>query len=106
MSKQRVEEMIQEKGLNAPRILPSQIAALISRVNHTYVIQGTSTFCHAFLDDKFYLVTGHSACVSPENFDAGIGRKVAYDNMVVAMTNKLWELEGYRLYKEKSDVSH
>lgn len=106
MSAQQVEEMIQDKGLNAPRILPAQIQALAARVSHTFDVQGTSTFCHAFLDGKFYLATGHSACVSPANFNEGIGRKVAYDNMAVAMNNKLWELEGYRLYREQSDVNY
>ena len=100
MSDAKVEDMIQAKNLNAPRVTPAQIEALVDRVRHTYEVQGTSTFCHAFLDGKFYLASGHSACVSPENFDEGIGRTIAFDNMVIPMRNKLWELEGYSLYKE------
>lgn len=103
MSDQTIEEMIQAKNLNAPRVTPDQIEALIARVSHTYHVQGNSTFCHAFLDGKFLLATGHSACVSAENFDLGIGRKIAFDNMVKPMRDKLWELEGYRLYMSAMD---
>ena len=98
MSEQQVEAMIQAKNLNAPRVTIGQINELIHRVNHTFSTEGTSTFCHAFLDGRFYLATGHSACVSVENFDPDIGRKIAYENMVKPMRDKLWELEGYRLY--------
>lgn len=38
-------------------------------------------------------VTGQSACVSPENFDAEIGRKIARKNAV----EQLWPLLGFRL---------
>lgn len=100
----QIECMIQAKGLTAPRITPERIQELMDRCSHTYDVQGTSTFCHFFLDGKFYLASGHSACVSPENFDPGIGRKVAFNNAGQAARNKLWELEGYALYKEMNNV--
>lgn len=99
MSEQQIEKEIQDKGLTAPRVTPDVINALADRVTYRYDVQGTSTFCHAFLDDKFYLATGHSACVSPENFNADIGRKIAAENVAKPMRDKLWELEGYALYK-------
>jgi len=40
-----------------------------------------------------FTVTGESACASPENFDAEIGRKIARQNAV----QKIWPLEGYLL---------
>ena len=40
-----------------------------------------------------FTVTGESACVSPENFDAAIGRNVARANAI----NKVWPLMGYAL---------
>ncbi len=40
-----------------------------------------------------FTVTGESACASPENFDAEIGKKIAYDNA----REKIWLLEGYLL---------
>ena len=49
------------------------------------------TFCVLVLRNGF-TVTGESACASPENFDAEIGRKVARENAV----NKMWPL-GYAL---------
>ena len=53
------------------------------------------TFCVLVLKNGF-TVTGESACASPENFDAEIGRKIARANAV----NKVWPLMGYAL-KEK-----
>ena len=94
-----IEDEIVSKGLTAPRVTPADIDALMARVSHVYFVHETSTFCHAFLDGSFYLVTGHSACVSKENFDHALGRKIAYQNMLESMRNKLWELEGYVLRK-------
>lgn len=50
------------------------------------------TFCVLVLRNGF-TVTGESACVSPENFNAEIGRKIARENAV----NKIWPLMGYAL---------
>ncbi len=50
------------------------------------------TFCVLILQNGF-TVTGESACVSPENFDAEIGRKVARQNA----EQKIWTLAGYEL---------
>jgi len=50
------------------------------------------TFCVLVLRNGF-TVTGESACASPENFDAAIGKKIARANAV----NKVWPLMGYQL---------
>ena len=50
------------------------------------------TFCVLVLRNGF-TVTGESACASPENFDAEIGRNVARANAV----QKIWPLMGYEL---------
>ena len=50
------------------------------------------TFCVLVLRNGF-TVTGESACASPENFDAEIGRKIAHANAV----QKIWPLMGYEL---------
>lgn len=50
------------------------------------------TFCVLVLRNGF-TVTGESACASPENFDAEIGRRVARENAV----QKIWPLLGFRL---------
>ena len=100
MTDQAVEQEIQAKGLNAPRITPGHINDLMERVIFNIVVpEGTtSTFAHAYLDGKFHLATGHSACVSPENFNAEIGQKIALNKAEAMAKDKLWELEGYRLY--------
>lgn len=55
------------------------------------------TFCVLVLKSGF-TVTGESACASPENFDAELGRKIARANAV----NKLWPLMGYALKERLS----
>ncbi len=50
------------------------------------------TFCVLILRNGF-TVTGESACVSQENFDADLGRKIARKNAV----SKVWPLMGYAL---------
>ena len=50
------------------------------------------TFCVLVLRNGF-TVTGESACVSPENFNAEVGRKVARENAI----DKVWPLMGYAL---------
>jgi hypothetical protein len=58
---------------------------------------GLLTFCVLVLRNGF-TVTGESACASPENFNAEIGRKIARENAV----NKIWPLMGYELRNKLS----
>ena len=117
MSDQQIEQEIQAKGLIALRVTPSDIEANISSEHYftahegrlgaitcgTYVGREIPlsdsadllpmqllTFCVLVLRNGF-TVTGESACVSPENFDAEIGRKIARQNAV----QKIWPLMGY-----------
>jgi hypothetical protein len=53
------------------------------------------TFCVLVLRNGF-TVTGESACASPENFNAEIGRKIARQNAV----QKIWPLMGYALKQQ------
>ena len=117
-----IEQEIQAKGKTAPRITPPDIEANIAGEtyftaadgvlgaykNHDDVYQGTAvhhasyrllTFCVLVLHNGF-TVTGESACASPENFDAEIGRKVARQNAV----NKIWPLMGYQLKQRLSNT--
>lgn len=50
------------------------------------------TFCVLVLKNGF-TVTGESACASPENFNAEIGRKIARENA----RQKIWPLMSYEL---------
>ena len=99
MDDQTIEKQIQAKGLTAARVTPERINALMTRVSYTSSVVGTSTFVHARLDDRFHLTTGHSACVSPENFNAELGEQIAFRKAKEQARDKLWELEGYCLYQ-------
>jgi hypothetical protein len=114
-----IEKEIQEKGLTAPRITPSDIEANIASEHYFTAGQGSQaarnsdafatyapipagvphkecldllTFCVLVLQNGF-TVTGESACASPENFDAELGRKIARQNAI----GKCWPLMGYEL---------
>lgn len=58
------------------------------------------TFCVLVLKNGF-TVTGESACASPENFNAELGRQIARDNAI----DKIWQLEGYLLKQSLHDAS-
>lgn len=95
MSEQDIENELQEKELNAPRLTPEHIDKKIVREQY-YVFPGTTTTVCCLTLKNGATVVGESACVSKENFNAEIGGKVAYEKA----REKIWELEGY-LLKEK-----
>ncbi len=97
MSEAEIEQEIQDKGLNAPRLTPAIIDATIFSAQF-HVFEGSClTVCCLTLLNGF-TVTGESACSSPENFDAEIGQKIACENA----RNKIWPLEGYLLKQRLS----
>jgi hypothetical protein len=102
ISDEAAEKRIREAGADvAPRVTKFDIDALMARVVYTYEQRpngSTATFCHAFLDGRFFLASGMSACVSTENFNAELGRDMAMNKAVQLARDKLWELEGYRLH--------
>ena len=121
MNDQAIEQEIKAKGLTAPRVTPADIEANIASESYFTAADGVTgssigkpgasllpeyvtyegsplsllTFCVMVLRNGF-TVTGESACASPENFDAELGRKIARANAV----DKIWPLMGYAL-KEK-----
>jgi hypothetical protein len=101
MNEQELEQEIQEKGLNAPRITPEKIDAKIVGVAFFLFPESQTTVCNLTLENGFTVV-GESACASPENFDAALGQKIAHDNA----RDKIRVLEVYllkqKLYKEAS----
>ena len=117
MNDQAIEQEIQAKGLTAPRVTPAMIEAIIASEHYFTAGDGYCgaaslnlpeggetpliappeqldllTFCVLVLRNGF-TVTGESACASPENFDAEIGRKIARQNAVA----KIRPLMGYEL---------
>ena len=116
MNDQAIEQEIQEKGKTAPRITPDDIAANISSEHYFTAADGIRgandlecesgdpltllTFCVIELRNGF-TVTGESACASPENFDADIGRKIARQNAVA----KIWPLLGFSLKQKLHEAA-
>ena len=107
---QGIEQEILAKGLTAPRVTPQDIEDnIVESVYFTPsdLIQPESsradsplrllTFCVLVLRNGF-TVTGESACASPENFNAEIGRKIALENA----KQKIWPLMGYELRSKLS----
>lgn len=99
---EELEQRIQDQNIEAPRVTHDHIQAMLKRVTYVTVQQPsdtTSTFVHAYLDGKFFLASGFSACVDPARFNPLIGIDIAQEKAVKAVEDKLWELEGYALYK-------
>lgn len=109
MNDNQIEQMIQERGLTAPRVTPADIEANIESEHYFTAADGAYqassvdskdellslsllTFCVLVLKNGF-TITGESACASPENFNAEIGKNIARQNAV----GKLWPLMGYAL---------
>ncbi len=92
MNEQQIEQVLQAKGLTAPRLTPDDIDAAIVHSQY-HVFPGTvHTVCCLTLVNGF-TVTGENACVSRENWDEAIGRTEAYANA----REKVWGLEAYLL---------
>ena len=87
-----LEEQIEEKGLTAPRITLADIEAVIEDEQYLVSKNSTLTICVLTLRNGF-TVTGESACVSPENYDAEVGRNIARDKA----KDKVWPLLGFML---------
>lgn len=92
MNEKDLEAEIISKGLNAPRVTPAMLDEAIVHVTYTILPSHRTTVCEITLRNGF-TVHGLSSVVSIENFDAGIGRKVAYETA----RRQIWQLEGYRL---------
>lgn len=113
-----LEREIKAKASNGPRVTPADIAAEIASEFYFTAADGVRgellsslpelgvnfggdnplsllTFCVLVLRNGF-TVTGESACASPANFNAEIGRRIARENAI----NKVWPLLGFRLRDE------
>lgn len=98
-----------EQNLNkiGPRVTQEHIETLMERVGLvcSHPADTTTTMCHAFLDNVFYLGTTYGACVSAENFDEEFGIQNSSKKAVEMVRERLWELEGYRLYMELTNAN-
>lgn len=125
MTDSQIEQEIQAKGLTAPRVTPADIEENIASEHYFTALYGATqagghskwagdwevprsiealnllTFCVLVLKNGF-TVTGESACASPENFDADLGRQIARKNAVA----KIWPLMGYELKSKLHQRQH
>ena len=112
------DTLIEQRASAAPRVTPADIEANIANEHYFTAADGARmspdgnwpihnlnigslgllTFCVLVLRNGF-TVTGESACASPENFDAEVGRKIARQNAV----QKIWPLMGYELRTKLAD---
>lgn len=110
-----IEQLIKAKGKVAPRVTPQDIEDNIIGEYYFTASQGLAgsqyrihdandngplallTFCVLTLRNG-YTVHGSSACASPENFDAQIGKTIARQNAV----QEIWPLMGYALKEQLS----
>lgn len=113
-----IERLIQAKGKTAARVTPADLKANIVSEHYFTAAEAlvgqtrgpewqatpkeldNLTFCVLVLKNGF-TVTGESACASPENFDAEIGRNIARENAV----QKVWPLMGYELRSKLSQAN-
>jgi hypothetical protein len=113
-----IEREIKAKGLTAPRVTPQRIEEVITGEYYFTAYEGVSaadggtqfvkleqvdalsllTFCVLVLKNGF-TVYGSSACASPENFNAELGRKIARAKALEG----IWPLEGYLLKQRLDD---
>jgi hypothetical protein len=117
MTTDPIESEILAKGLTAPRVTPADVE---ENIDFEWYFTGSDgvkgatngdmdhspellllTFCVLVLRNGF-TVTGESACASPENFDAVLGRKIARANAV----SKCWPLLGYQLKERLYQLAH
>lgn len=111
MTEQVTERELAAKAV-APRITPADIEAAI--VNEHYFTAAEGVIAAANMNDAAvplidsplnlltlcvlvlrngFTVVGTSACASPENFDAEIGRRIARQDAI----RQIWPLLGYEL---------
>ena len=112
MANKTTEQLIQEKGLTAPRVTPQDLQDNIASAHYFtagQAIKATEpddyvyftaephlrmlTFCVLVLRNGF-TVTGESACASPENFDPEARQNAE---------QKIWPLMGYHLKQKLSE---
>lgn len=97
MNNEQIEQEILDKGLTAPRVTLARIDEVIVGEDYHLFADTTVTICLLKLANGFSVV-GESACASPENFNAELGKKIARDNAKA----KIWALEGYALREKLS----
>ena len=96
MTDEEIEVMINEKGLNAPRVT---LAGLHDKIKNVEIckfisVSGQILRWAILTMENGFAVTGKASCsVSPENDNAELGEQIAITNA----QDEVWALEGYAL---------
>ncbi len=78
------------------KVTKDAVKAVIAREEYVNWPNSTLTVCVLTMRNGFH-VTGESACVDPANFDAQLGRDLAYEEAL----GKAWVLEAYLLAEDR-----
>ena len=92
---QAIEQQLQEKGLDAPRLTPELIDSVIVNAVYAVLPSGKGMVCELLLKNGF-IVRGESSCVSIANFDVEIGKQISMEEA----RSKIWQLEAYLLHQK------
>lgn len=104
MNDQEIEQEIQDKGLNAPRVTLDNMHKAIRDteiVKHISKSGQVLRWCVLTMKNGFS-VTGKPSCaVSPENDDQELGEKIALQNA----QDEVWVLEAYALKQKMHEAA-
>ena len=99
---ERYFEVCEDKEeIIAPKVTQEQVDEILSNSDvGVATVFDKCTIVSVRLPNGF-VITESSACVSPENYDEEMGYEICMNRI----TNKIWELEGYRLQCELYDAT-
>lgn len=101
---ENMQKDFENAGAIYPKVEADDIADLMRKVIYEcHRVPGTTTIvATAILDlqgHRFTLAHEHTACADPRNFNAEKGEFYAVKKASESARKKLWELEGYSLFK-------
>lgn len=99
MNKDDIEKEVTALGLNAPRITPEDVSAVIGAWEFHVFPHSQMTVCCITLLNGF-TVTGESACVSPENFNKELGEKYSH----LRAKDKVFELLAFQMCQRRFEA--
>lgn len=103
----KMQAEFESAGAVYPKVEVGIIDALMANVQYsTHIVPDTTTTVATAIlkvgNVNFTLANEFTACVDPRNFNAELGAKYAIQKAAESARNKLWELEGYSLAKERA----
>ena len=103
-----MESSFEEGGSNFPKVAATDISTLIRQVVYsTYRVPQTTTIVATATlkvgKGLFTLASASSACADPRNFNEEKGISYAIQKASKAAREKLWEFEGYLLFKKLAE---